>query len=88
MAESLGFGVKWEGSGDQKHLVLWKDNTHIDLKIGDKVAVVNEAQIQMDTSTIIIKEKIRRLRTARPPRKRALENLEAFWMKRLTIRSA
>ncbi|WP_306433465.1 polysaccharide deacetylase family protein [Paenibacillus faecis] len=57
MAESLGFGVKWEGSGDQKHLILWKDNTHVDLKIGDKVAVVNEAQIQMDTSVIIIKEK-------------------------------
>ncbi|WP_334073299.1 MULTISPECIES: polysaccharide deacetylase family protein [Paenibacillus] len=57
MAESLGFGVKWEGSGEQKQLVLSKDNTHVDLKIGDKVAVVNEAQIQMDTSAMIIKEK-------------------------------
>lgn len=57
MAETLNFDVKWGANGSQKNIILTKDNVNVDLKIGDKAAVVNGTQIDMDTSAMILHER-------------------------------
>ncbi|MDP4096258.1 copper amine oxidase N-terminal domain-containing protein [Paenibacillus sp. P96] len=57
MAETLNFDVKWGASSGQKSIILTKDNVNVDLKIDDKVAVVNGTQIDMDTSAMILHER-------------------------------
>ncbi|MFM9280574.1 polysaccharide deacetylase family protein [Paenibacillus jiagnxiensis] len=57
MAETLKFDVKWGASSGQKSIILTKDNLSVDLKIGDKAAVVNGSQIDMDTSAMLFHER-------------------------------
>jgi peptidoglycan/xylan/chitin deacetylase (PgdA/CDA1 family) len=57
MAETLNFDVKWGASSGQKSIILTKDNVNVDLKIGEKAAVVNGSQIDMDTSAMLLHER-------------------------------
>lgn len=57
IAESLNFDVKWEVNENEKNIILSKDNLNVNLKIGDKSAVVNGAQLNLDTSAMILHER-------------------------------
>ncbi|WP_018883478.1 polysaccharide deacetylase family protein [Paenibacillus massiliensis] len=56
IAEALNFHVAWEVTGNRKTARLTKDQVNITLNIGDRLAVVNGVQLEMDTSAAIVQE--------------------------------
>ncbi|WP_081750250.1 polysaccharide deacetylase family protein [Paenibacillus massiliensis] len=56
IAEALNFHVAWEVTGNRKTARLTKDQVNIALNIGDRLAVVNGVQLEMDTSAAIVQE--------------------------------
>lgn len=57
VAESMNMDVKWEENGKPNNVTLTKGSMKVDLKIGERVALVNGRQQSLDTSAVILNER-------------------------------
>lgn len=57
VAGLMNYEVKWEEDGKKNTVTLMKGNTKIDLKIGDKFALVNGVQQNLDTTAKIVQDR-------------------------------
>lgn len=57
VAESMNITVKWEENGKRNNITLSKGNINVDIKIGDKFALVNGRQQNLDTGAVLLNDR-------------------------------